>query len=278
MEAAEPEAPAFLRLAAHPLRWRLLTALATSDYRVRELVELLDRPQNLVSYHLRLLRRSGLVTVRRSGYDARDGYHHLDLERCAHALTGVGAALHPALRPDTAPGVAPGTLAAPTSPAAPAAPAPLGVRPSARPRVLFACTGNSARSPVAAALLSHRSGGSVEAASAGSHPRARVHPGAVRVLREHYGIDIADHRPRRLDAAALPRFDQLVSLCDRVRETPELRARPGLVHWSMPDPADAGGADEDDRAAFRDMAAEIDTRVRHLLPVLTRVNEPEVRP
>ncbi|MFC7713828.1 ArsR/SmtB family transcription factor [Nonomuraea recticatena] len=52
-------APAFLRLAAHPLRWRLLTELAAGDYRVRELVELVGQPQNLVSYHLRLLRAVG---------------------------------------------------------------------------------------------------------------------------------------------------------------------------------------------------------------------------
>ena len=50
--AAPP--PAFLRLAAHPLRWQLLTELATGDYRVRELVARIDQPQNLVSYHLRL--------------------------------------------------------------------------------------------------------------------------------------------------------------------------------------------------------------------------------
>ena len=49
-------APAFVRLAAHPVRWELLTALAGSDLRVRELVERVDQPQNLVSYHLRLLR------------------------------------------------------------------------------------------------------------------------------------------------------------------------------------------------------------------------------
>ena len=53
--------PKFVRLAAHPLRWRLMTELADSDYRVRELVTRVDQPQNLVSYHLRLLR----VTVTR---------------------------------------------------------------------------------------------------------------------------------------------------------------------------------------------------------------------
>lgn len=97
MRSSGPAAPAFVHLAAHPLRWRLLTELAASDYRVRELVERVGQPQNLVSYHLRLLRGGGLVTARRSSYDARDSYYHLDLEQCAHALTNAGTALHPAL-------------------------------------------------------------------------------------------------------------------------------------------------------------------------------------
>src|ERR1051325_7680385 len=95
--------PAFVRLVAHPLRWKLLTELADSDYRVRELVTLLDQPQNLVSYHLRLLRNGGLVTATRSSFDGRDSYYHLDLDRCAEALTESGAALHPALRLDRPP-------------------------------------------------------------------------------------------------------------------------------------------------------------------------------
>src|SRR5215218_9846735 len=89
--------PTFLRLAAHPLRWQLLTALAESDYRVRELVARVDQPQNLVSYHLRLLRSGELVTSTRSSFDGRDSYYHLDLDRCASALTDSGATLHPAL-------------------------------------------------------------------------------------------------------------------------------------------------------------------------------------
>src|SRR3712207_8405042 len=79
--------PVFLRLAAHPLRWRLMAELAGSDYRVRELTARVDEPQNLISYHLRLLRDAGLVTVRRSSFDGRDSYYHLDLDRCADALS-----------------------------------------------------------------------------------------------------------------------------------------------------------------------------------------------
>src|SRR5215207_6975711 len=92
--------PAFVRLVAHPLRWKLLTALADSDYRVRELVTRVGQPQNLVSYHLRLLRGGGLVTATRSSFDGRDSYYHLDLDRCADALAETGAALRPALRED----------------------------------------------------------------------------------------------------------------------------------------------------------------------------------
>src|SRR5688572_17815014 len=90
--------PTFVRLASHPVRWRLLAELADSDYRVRELVARVGHPQNLVSYHLRLLRDGGLVTATRSSFDGRDSYYHLDLDRCADALTDSGAALHPALR------------------------------------------------------------------------------------------------------------------------------------------------------------------------------------
>jgi protein-tyrosine-phosphatase len=138
---------------------------------------------------------------------------------------------------------------------------------------LFACTGNSARSPIAEALLRRHSGGRVEVASAGSHPKQRMHPDAVRVLDEHYGIDISDRRPRHLDTLDGRRFDYVISLCDKVREVcPDFGGHPRHVHWSIPDPAAAGG-----RAAFASAAAEIDTRVRYLLPQLVRPSG-EVRP
>ena len=101
MGSSSQAVPAFVRLAGHPLRWQLLTELAYSDMRVRELVNLVGQPQNLVSYHLRLLRDGGLVTATRSSFDGRDSYYHLDLDRCARALAGTGAALHPALRLDS---------------------------------------------------------------------------------------------------------------------------------------------------------------------------------
>src|SRR5207248_2609830 len=151
-----PEPPAFVRLAAHPLRWALLTALAGGDLRVRELVEHVGEPQNLVSYHLRLLRDGGLVAAGRSRFDGRDSYYHLDLDRCAAALAGTGAALHPALRAEPSP------------------------PPSGRIAVLFVCTGNSARSPIAEALLRRRAPRKITATSAGSRPKPALHPDTLR--------------------------------------------------------------------------------------------------
>src|SRR4051794_3342910 len=97
----ENSPPRFLRLAGHPLRWRLLSELAHSDRRVGELCELADRRQSLVSYHLRQLREGGLVSMRRSAADGRDTYYVIDLARCGELLAGAGGAPPP--RPAAAP-------------------------------------------------------------------------------------------------------------------------------------------------------------------------------
>src|SRR3954468_8912157 len=125
----ESSPPRFLRLAGHPLRWTLLSELARSDRRVGELCALADRPQSLVSYHLRQLRDGGLVSMRRSAADGRDSYYVLELVRCGELLVGAGASLHPGLAPTV------GSH-------------PERGRESARARVLFLCTGNSARSQI----------------------------------------------------------------------------------------------------------------------------------
>ena len=236
--------PSFVRLAGHPLRWRLLGELARSDQRVRELVSLVGEPQNLVSYHLGRLRAGHLVAARRSTFDARDAYYHLDLANCANALAAAGLALHPGLR------LAPVPAAAPVR----------------RCRVLFLCTGNSARSPAAEALLRQRAD-RVEVESAGSHPKP-LHPNTARVLR-NYGIELRDRPPQHLSVVEHQRFDYVITLCDRVREVcPEFRGRAEQVHWSIPDPAASGGTDQDTYPAFERMAAELETRIGFLLATI----------
>jgi ArsR family transcriptional regulator, arsenate/arsenite/antimonite-responsive transcriptional repressor / arsenate reductase (thioredoxin) len=245
--------PPVVRLLADPVRWRLMQELARGDQRVRELVAATGLPQNLVSYHLRQLRAGGLVTGRRSSFDARDTYYSLDLASCSQALAAAAAALHPGLA--LAPGAATGRDRVP---------APRGV---ARGRVLFVCTGNSSHSPMAEALLRHRAGTRVHAASAGIRPKP-LHPDAATVMRERYRIDISGHRPTHVETVVGRRFDYVISLCDKAREAcPEFLSRPSRVHWSLPDPA-AGEGGLSGYPAFEHTAAELDTRIRFLLPLL----------
>jgi ArsR family transcriptional regulator, arsenate/arsenite/antimonite-responsive transcriptional repressor / arsenate reductase (thioredoxin) len=244
----ETSPPRFVRLAGHGLRWRLLSELARSDRRVGELCVLAGRRQSLVSYHLRQLRDGGLVSARRSAADGRDTYYVLDLPRCGELLSSAGVSLHPGLAP---------------TPRLRVGPTP----GSARARVLFLCTGNSARSQMAEALAEQLSGGALSAASAGSHPKP-LHPNAVQVMRDR-GIDLAGRRSKHLDEFAAERFDYVISLCDRVREIcPEFPGGPELIHWSIPDPAREPGSDEHTLPAFERCATELGARIGFLIDAI----------
>jgi protein-tyrosine-phosphatase/DNA-binding transcriptional ArsR family regulator len=238
----------FLSVVADAHRWQLLAALAASDRRVGELTELTGTRQSLVSYHLAQLRDAGLISARRSSADRRDTYYRADLARCGELFGQASASLHPGLR------------------LVPAEPAPMPRRRGRKPRVLFLCTGNSARSQMAEALLETRSGGTVEARSAGSHPKV-LHPNGVRVMAER-GVSIAGRPTKHLSRFARSRFDRVITLCDKVKEIcPDFPGRPAVAHWSMADPA-SGGDDDATYPAFVRTADEIDQRVGLLIAQL----------
>jgi protein-tyrosine-phosphatase len=156
---------------------------------------------------------------------------------------------------------------------------PLEPRRSRPIAVLFMCTGNSARSPIAEALLRHHTAHHITVTSAGHRPKPRLHPHAIRVLRETFGVDISNHRPRHLDTLAGRRFNHVITLCDRAREAfSELSHHPRRAHWSIPDPTAAVDGDHAGYPAFQRAANDIDTRIRHLLPVLTATDRSEVQP
>lgn len=239
--------PEILRLLAHPLRWQLVKALCTSDRRVQELVEEVQQPYNLVSYHLKLLRASDLVALRKSDADGRDLYYSLNLKKLQEDYQQAALALHPGWTWKEAP--------------------PEQERQTPL-RVLFLCTHNSARSQMAEGLLRHLGGERFVVASAGSQPHS-VHPDAVAVMSE-MGIDIRKQQSKHLAEFQGQEFDVAVTVCDRVREEcPTYNFCESAIHWSIPDPAAIADAGER-RRVFDSTVRELQDRVqRFMKAVLT---------
>jgi arsenate reductase len=136
-----------------------------------------------------------------------------------------------------------------------------------RPRnVLFLCTGNSARSILAEALLNHWGGGRFRAWSAGSFPAGRVNPLALELL-GRMKIEAPDARSKSWDEFAqpgAPQFDVIITVCDQAagEVCPVWPGQPVTAHWGIPDPAAAVGNDAQKMRAFRDAFAALERRIR----------------
>ncbi|HXL06000.1 MAG TPA: arsenate reductase ArsC [Gemmatimonadales bacterium] len=132
-------------------------------------------------------------------------------------------------------------------------------------RVLFLCTGNSARSQMAEALLNSKGKGRFEAQSAGSRPASRVNALAVETLRQ-YAVPWHGHAPRGIDGLEREPWDFVITVCDRAKEScPIFPGQPVLAHWGMPDPAEAAGDDATKRTAFKDAFLLLSRRIDLLL-------------
>lgn len=199
-------------------RLAIVEHLWLSDLTPSQLRSVTGFDWNLLAFHLNVLEEAGVVRRRRSDGDGRRRYV--------------------ALRAGELPTLAP-----------PPRPAP------ERPRALFVCTSNAARSQFAVALWRQATG--LPASSAGADPAPAVHPLAVKVAKSH-GLDLSGARPRGL--GTIGAFDLVVSVCDRAREG-GLPAAPATLHWSVPDPI--RGTRNDFEAAF----AEITGRVTRLAAV-----------
>ncbi|ACZ32344.1 transcriptional regulator, MarR family [Xylanimonas cellulosilytica DSM 15894] len=195
---------------ADPIRLRIVDLLTLGDVAPVELQRELGVTSNLLAHHVSVLERAGLVTRSRSEADRRRTYLHL------------------------VPGGFDDLLPTPT----------LAAR-----RVVFVCTGNSARSQLAAALWERSS--TVPATSAGTHPAERVDPGAIAAAERH-GLALHGRAPRAL-SDVVSADDVIVTVCDSAHE--ELGGN-GHVHWSVPDPVPAGTPTAFDDA-YDDLAARI---------------------
>jgi protein-tyrosine-phosphatase len=132
--------------------------------------------------------------------------------------------------------------------------------------VLFLCTGNSARSIMAEALLTHRGGGRFRAFSAGSHPKGQVHPLALEAL-ERSLLPTEGLRSKSWDEFAKPespRMDFIFTVCGNAakEQCPCWPGHPAMAHWGVDDPAAGEGGDSEKQRAFERALRELDARIK----------------
>jgi protein-tyrosine-phosphatase len=206
-----------------PSRLRIVDLLTWGDLSPTEIRLALDLPSNLVTHHLNVLESTGMVSRSRSEADKRRSYVRLS-DDALHGLTPGGA--------------------------------------ERVTRVVFVCTANSARSQLAAALWSARSG--IPAASGGTHPADRIAPGAIAAADRH-ALPLADRTPRALESLVTA-SDLIVTVCDSAHEeisAHEPTSVAGRLHWSVPDPVRVGTD-----AAFDAAYDELERRIAQLVPRL----------
>ncbi len=241
----------FLKALAHELRWRAICALARSDHHVQELVNILDQPYNLVSYHLRRLRDIHIVKEHRSTSDARDIYYSLDVTKFRDLYFAAGDTVHPAMSEHLE-----------TSSTGETG------EPGEKVRVLFLCTHNSARSQMAEGIMRHLAGDRVEVESAGSEV-TYVRPEAIETM-ANMGIDISSQHSKHLAEFYDQQWDYVVTVCDRAKEScPIFPGHPERIYWSLDDPSAVEPQDAK-MEAYRRTAAELTNRIRILLALIDR--------
>jgi arsenate reductase len=141
--------------------------------------------------------------------------------------------------------------------------------PGAPIRVLFVCTGNSARSQMAEAMLRRQGSPPFEVASAGTEPKG-VNPLTVRILAE-VGIDISRARSKSVSEFLGQEFDYVITVCDQARETcPVFPGARESIHWGFDDPTAAEGSEVERLAVFRRILNEISMRLKPFAEVALR--------
>ena len=146
------------------------------------------------------------------------------------------------------------------------APPTSGAAPLAPIKVIFICTGNSARSQMAEALLRHAGEGRFDVVSAGVTPRP-VHSMTVTALAK-VGIDVGGATSKPVGGFLGRRFDYVITVCDRARATcPVFPGGAQTLHWGIDDPAEASGSDRERQAAYDRALRELAGRIHAFIPL-----------
>jgi len=246
---------------AQPTRleaYRLLLRYLPYGLSAGDIARLLAVPHNTLSSHVSHLERAGLVVSRREGRSiiyAASAHKLGDVLKMM--LSDFGSSLDEAAAPTFLFG----------QPAFPQKrPAHEGGQPY---NILFLCTGNSARSILAEAIVNREGHGRFRGFSAGSQPSERPHPFAIELL-DSLGYDTPNFRSKSWDefaSAEAPRMDIIVTVCDAVsgESCPYWPDHPLRVHWGIPDPALLIGSETEKRAAFMDSYRRLSARISALV-------------
>ncbi|NNU79475.1 helix-turn-helix domain-containing protein [Halovulum dunhuangense] len=248
----ETDVPSRLAILGHPQRlalFRLLMRRYPDRVAAGELAEALDLKPSTLSAYLSALMQAGLVSQERHGTSLR----------YAIAMTEVRRTFDYLLldccrgRPDLC---APATILMTAGATA---------MPDQKYRVLFICTGNSARSIFAEAILRKEAGDRFEAFSAGTRPRSELNPFALKVLEKH-GHDISALRAKNVGEYQFedaPKFDFVFTVCNQAanEDCPAWPGQPVSGHWGVPDPVKATGTDAEKNLAFHQAYSALRNRI-----------------
>jgi arsenate reductase len=134
---------------------------------------------------------------------------------------------------------------------------------ASRASVLFLCTGNSARSQMAEAILRQMSKGEIDVYSAGSRPQEKIHSMAREAVRTLFNLELSGQEPKSVQRFSGRSFDYVITVCDRAaEECPVFPGEAQRIHWGFDDPAAAGGSADDQQRVFDRVATEITARLR----------------
>lgn len=252
--------PGRLSILGHPQRlavFRLLMRRYPDRVPAGELADALDLKASTLSAYLSALQQAGLVSQERSGTsllyaiamtEVRRTFDYLLLDCCRG-------------RPE---------LCLPVSPFSTTGTPPMSDR---KYKVLFICTGNSARSIFAESILRKEAGDRFEAHSAGTRPRSELNPFALEVL-DQKGHDISVLRAKNVDefrGEGAPKFDFVFTVCNQAanEECPAWTGQPVSAHWGMPDPVKVDGTPAQKSLAFQQTYGALQNRIRALaaLPI-----------
>lgn len=256
------KAVATLAVLADPQRLHILDLIINGIHCSSGIVERLGLAPNLVSHHLKVLREAGLVDIERDPADRRWIYYVPDIRQLTEVQFLLSHLLHPARIQARADECGPSQGALPYDP-----PAHLTMEKehpmNNKAKIIFLCTGNSARSQMAEAFMKKYAGDLFEVHSAGIEPKG-VNPYTVRVMDEA-GIDISGYQSKGVrQYLGHVNFGYVVTVCDHAEENcPTVFLTQGKhLHWSFEDPAAFQGTEEETLAKFSQIRDQIETRIQ----------------